>query len=49
MNNLTDADVEAMASEPVSTKRERAFLDDRIEKLVAGQEIFKGVMGSSSK
>lgn len=42
--NMSDAKVQSMVSEPDSTKRQRAFLTDRIAKLEEGQEIFRGVM-----
>ncbi|RDW79868.1 hypothetical protein BP6252_04506 [Coleophoma cylindrospora] len=45
VNQLTDAEVEAIASEPDSAKRRREFLQSRIAKLEEGREIFKGVAG----
>jgi hypothetical protein len=47
VSSLTDAEVEAIASEPVPAKRQREFLVDRMAKLQAGHNIFKSVMGSS--
>ena len=48
VNNLTDSEVEAIASEPASAKRQRQFLEDRIAKLRDGQSIFRKVMGSAA-
>lgn len=48
VNGLTDAEVESIASEPSSSKRQRSFLDDRIKKLESGQEIFRSVLGVAS-
>ena len=45
--SLSDTEVEAIVSEPVSAKRQREFLTDRIKKLQAGHSIFKNVMGSA--
>ena len=47
VSGLTDSEVEAMASEPASAKRQRQFLEDRIAKLKDGQRIFRSVMGSA--
>ena len=44
VNGLSDADVEGIASEPASAKRQRAFLDDRISKLKEGRDILRSVM-----
>ncbi|KAN0108674.1 dynamin family protein-like protein [Hyaloscypha variabilis] len=49
VNAMSDAEVEAIASEPLSAKRQREFLEERIKKLKDGHEIFRGVMGSSGK
>ncbi|PQE28022.1 hypothetical protein CJF32_00005775 [Rutstroemia sp. NJR-2017a WRK4] len=49
VHGLSDAEVEAIASEPTSAKRQREFLEDRISKLEDGYEIFKGVMGSATR
>jgi len=46
---MSDTEVEAIASEPSSAKRQREFLEDRIKKLQDGHEIFRGVMGSGGK
>ncbi|KUJ15925.1 dynamin family protein-like protein [Mollisia scopiformis] len=45
VNAMTEAEAEAVASEPLSSKRQREFLEDRIRKLKDGHEIFRGVMG----
>ncbi|KAI9725706.1 MAG: hypothetical protein M1834_009752 [Cirrosporium novae-zelandiae] len=47
VNGLSESEVEGIASEPASAKRQREFLEDRIEKLKHGQGIFKNVMGST--
>ncbi len=39
VNRLSDAEVEAIASEPTSAKRQREFLEDRIRKLDKGRTI----------
>jgi hypothetical protein len=46
---MLDTEVEAIASEPLSAKRQRQFFEDRIKKLQDGYEIFRGVMGSSGE
>jgi hypothetical protein len=46
---MSDTEVEAIASEPLSAKRQRESLEDRIKKLQDGHEIFRGVMGSGGK
>lgn len=48
VNALSDAEVEAIASEPAAAKRQRHFLTDRIQKLKDGQKIFRGVMGGAA-
>ncbi|TVY58349.1 Interferon-induced GTP-binding protein Mx [Lachnellula cervina] len=45
VSSMSDAEVEAIAAEPTSAKRQREFLEDRVRKLEDGQEIFRGVMG----
>jgi hypothetical protein len=45
---MSDTEVEAIASEPQATKRQREFLEDRVRKLESGHEIFRGVMGSGT-
>ena len=49
VNAMSDTEVEAIASEPSSAKRQREFLEDRIKKLQDGHEIFRGVMGGGGK
>ena len=48
VNSLTNDEVEAIAAEPASAKRQRQFLEDRIAKLKDGQSIFRSVMGSAA-
>lgn len=43
VNSLSNAEVEAIASEPASTSRQRGFLEERIAKLEAGYEILRGI------
>lgn len=45
VNKFSDAEAEAVASEPVSAKRQREFLIDRIERLEAGYRILRGFTG----
>jgi hypothetical protein len=49
VNSMSETEVEAIASEPVSAKRQREYLEDRIKKLQDGHEIFRNAMGSSGK
>ena len=49
VNAMSDTEVEAIASEPSSAKRQREYLDDRIKKLQDGHKIFRDVMGSGGK
>lgn len=42
---LSDSQIENMVSEPSSTKRTRAQLNDRIKRLQEGKDIFCGVVG----
>lgn len=44
-HNITDANLESLVAEPSATRRQRAFLKDRIKKLEDGEEIFRSVMG----
>ncbi|TAQ90934.1 hypothetical protein B7494_g709 [Chlorociboria aeruginascens] len=44
VNKLSDREVQAIASEPESSKRQREFLEDRIARLIDGQDIFRGVL-----
>jgi hypothetical protein len=46
VNHLTDDHVSKLVAEPVSTGRQRAFLEDRRDKLVKAQEIFHDIIGS---
>ena len=48
VNDLLDAEVEQIASEPPAAKRQRQFLEDRIKKLLDGQKIFRGVIGGTA-
>ena len=43
VNAMSDTEVEAIASEPSSAKRQREFLEDRIKKLQDRHGIFRGV------
>lgn len=45
VNKFSDAEAEAIASEPVSSKRQREFWIDRIERLEVGYGILRGVTG----
>lgn len=49
VNSMSETEVEAIASEPVSAKRHREYLEDRIKKLRNGHEIFRNAMGSGGK
>lgn len=49
VNSLSDVEVGAIASEPASTRRQREFLEDRIDKLEDGYEIFRSVMGKAAR
>lgn len=42
---MTDSEIVMIASEPAATKRRRAFLRDRIDKLSVGNDIFKRMAG----
>jgi hypothetical protein len=48
VSRLSDADVQEIASEPSSRKRQRVFLQDRIEKLKSGHTILRRVMKSTA-
>lgn len=48
VNQLSDSEIEAIASEPVSAKRHREFLIDRIEKLEVGYRTLRGFTGRQS-
>ncbi|ORY62627.1 uncharacterized protein BCR38DRAFT_459082 [Pseudomassariella vexata] len=45
--NMSDARIEAIASERLVTKRQRVFLTDRIKKLEGSREISRDIMGSA--
>ena len=45
VNAMSDEAVEAIAAEPLATRRKREFLTDRVAKLKDGQNVFKMVMG----
>lgn len=45
-HDMEDDKVEALVSEPETTKRERVFRADRVKKLEEGQKIFQEVMGT---
>lgn len=49
INAMSDKEDEAIASEPLSAKRQREFLEDRIKKLQDGHKIFSGVTRSGRK
>lgn len=49
INAMSDTEDEAIASEPLSAKRQREFLEDRIKKLQDGRKIFSGVTRSGRK
>lgn len=49
VNGLSDIEVEAIASESTSTRRQREFLEDRISKLEDGYDVFRGVMDSATR
>lgn len=44
-HDIDDDKLEALVSEPATTKRKRVFRADRVKKLEEGQEIFQEVMG----
>lgn len=48
VNAMSDTQVESIASEPASARRQRAFLKDRMAKLVEGQNIFRSILGGAS-
>ena len=41
VNAMSEATVEAIAAEPLATRRKREFLTDRVTKLRNGQDVFK--------
>jgi hypothetical protein len=46
---MSDTEVETIASEPLSAKRQKELLENRIKKLQDRHKIFKGVMGNGRK
>jgi hypothetical protein len=46
VNAMSDVEVETIAAEPSSAKRQREFLEERINKL---KKIFRSVMGGGGK
>jgi hypothetical protein len=49
VNAMSDTEVKAIASEPLSAKRQMELLENRIKKLQGGHKIFRRVMGSGGK
>lgn len=49
VNAISDTEVEAIASEPLSAKRQRELLEYWIKKLRDRHKIFRGVKGSGGK
>lgn len=49
INAMMGTEDEAIASEPLSAKRQREFLEDRIKQLQEGHKIFSGVTRSGRK
>ncbi|PQE04988.1 interferon-induced GTP-binding Mx protein [Rutstroemia sp. NJR-2017a BBW] len=45
VNKMSDDQVAAIASEPLTTRREREYLVDQIENLRKGKRIFRSIMG----
>lgn len=48
VNKLDVDEIEGFASEPAATKRQRAFLEDRIGKLQEGHAVLRRVMHTAS-
>lgn len=48
VNGLSDTDTQAIASEPLSEKRQRDLFEDKIRKLKDGRNILRGVMRSAA-
>jgi hypothetical protein len=48
VSGLADSEAEALVMEPVTARRQREFLKDRIAKLEDGQRILKNVMMCSN-
>ncbi|KAI3326552.1 interferon-induced GTP-binding protein Mx [Xylariaceae sp. AK1471] len=49
VNSMLNAEVEAIASEPLPSRSLRDILNDRIKKLEDGQETFRAMMGNTTK
>lgn len=49
VNMMSDKEVEAIASEPPATKRQRRFLKERIKMLEEGHEIFRDVLAGTTR
>jgi hypothetical protein len=49
VNAMSDTEVEAIASGPLSAKRQSEFLENHIKKLQDRHKIFRGAMGSGRK
>ncbi|KAH8156960.1 hypothetical protein CIB48_g11286 [Xylaria polymorpha] len=49
VNAMSNVEVEAIASEPLSVRSQRDFLNDRIKKLEDGRETFRAMMGNATK
>ena len=47
VNGLSDAETEAIASEPPSARKQRDLLESRMKKLEEGRSILRGVMRST--
>ena len=48
VNDLSDSETEAIASEPPPGRRQRDLLKNRIKKLKDGQSILRGVVRTST-
>ena len=48
VNDLSDTEAEAIASEPPPEMRQRDLLENRIKKLKDGQSILRGVMRNAA-
>ncbi|KAF7952298.1 uncharacterized protein EAE97_001795 [Botrytis byssoidea] len=48
VNKMSDKDVEAIASEPIQARQERAYLEDQIKKLGEGKRIFRTIMSGAT-
>lgn len=43
VNDLSNTEIEVIASEPAAAQRQRKFLEDRIRKLKQGHDVLRGV------